>query len=67
MVYVIIDKGIQTLMMKWISYVNNKVLLYGTPEYSVNAQTVLQFDLVRNLKVILKYISWGIPNLNGGI
>lgn len=42
MVYVIIDKGMQTLMMKWISYVNNKVLLYGTPEYSVNAQTVLQ-------------------------
>lgn len=34
--------GIQTLLMMWISYCQQKMLLYGTPVYFLNAQTMLQ-------------------------
>lgn len=42
MVNEFIDKGIQTLMLMWISYCQQKVLLYGTHVYSLDAQTMLQ-------------------------
>lgn len=42
MVNEFIDIGIQTLMLMWISYCQQKVLLYGTHVYSLDAQTMLQ-------------------------
>lgn len=42
MVNEFIDIGIQTLLVMWISYCQQKVLLYGTHVYSLDAQTMLQ-------------------------
>lgn len=76
-----IDIGIQTLLMMWISYCQQKVLLYGTHVYSLDAQTMLQntikylifqFTQVNKtlkvlLRYIIRYISLRIPITIGGI
>lgn len=74
MVYVIIDKGIQTdevdfllSTTKCCFMVRLSILLIRKLCNRGPVNCVICLRQVINSKVLLKYISLGIPNLNGGI